>query len=102
MVASSGSPEIVASVSWGGTAVGTFGLCDGLPYQGRIVYGNGTIVLAGNSGVISRSTDSGQNWSSPTIADSLQPTIRGTRRMRGPTLRVDLVRSYLSTCSEPR
>ena len=75
MVASSGSPEIVVSVegvSWVQPQSAPSDCGDGLPYQGRIVYGNGTIVLTGNRGVICRSTDGGQTWSSQTIADSLQ------------------------------
>jgi len=75
MVANDGSPDIVVSVdglSWVQPQSAPSDCGEGLPYQGRIVYGNGTLVLTGNGGVICRSTDGGQTWSSQTIADSLR------------------------------
>ena len=75
MVASDGSPELVVSVdgmSWARPESAPSDCGEGLPYQGRIAYGNGTIVLIGDGGVICRSTDGGQTWSSKKIADSLR------------------------------
>jgi len=46
--------------------------CSGGSYQGHIVFGNGTIVITGEAGVICRSTDGGQTWSSTPIAESLR------------------------------
>jgi hypothetical protein len=46
--------------------------CGGGSYQGRIVFGKGTIVMTRDNGVVCYSTDGGQNWSSKTIADSLR------------------------------
>ena len=39
------------------------GNCRGGGYQGRIIYGNGTIVTTPESGDVCYSTDGGQNWS---------------------------------------
>ena len=38
--------------------------CSGGAYQGRIIYGNGTIVMTPASGPVCYSTDGGQTWSS--------------------------------------
>lgn len=46
--------------------------CNGGAYQGRILYGNGTIVMTLESGVICYSTDGGQTWTSKSIAGSLR------------------------------
>lgn len=46
--------------------------CGGGSYQGRIVYGNGTIVMTGNGGIICYSKDGGQTWASKSIAESLR------------------------------
>lgn len=45
--------------------------CSGGTYQGRIIYGNGTIVMTGASGLVCYSRNGGQDWSSKSIAGSL-------------------------------
>jgi len=44
-------------------------------YQGRIAYGNGTIVMTSEDGIVCRSKDGGETWSSQTVADSLRANV---------------------------
>lgn len=69
----SADTELVVSsdaVNWAKPASIPAG-CAGGSYQGRIIYGNGTIVITAASGLICYSTNGGETWSSKPIADSL-------------------------------
>jgi photosystem II stability/assembly factor-like uncharacterized protein len=44
-------------------------------YQGRIAYGEGTIVMNSDDGVVCHSRDGGQTWSSQSIAESLRANV---------------------------
>ena len=46
--------------------------CSGGAYPGRIIYGNGTIVMTAESGVVCSSDDGGQSWSATTLPTGLR------------------------------
>ena len=46
--------------------------CSGGSYPGRIIYGNGTIVMTAKSGVVCSSSDGGQTWSATTLPTGLR------------------------------
>jgi len=75
MASSSDYEKIVVSSdgsSWFATQSAP-AVCGGsVPYQGHILYGNGTIVMTGENGVICSSDDGGQSWTSQVIAGGLR------------------------------
>lgn len=48
------------------------GSCTGGDYQGRITYGNGTIVMTPESGNVCSSTDGGQTWTLTSLPTGLR------------------------------